>query len=353
VSGGDLWLAVDGGQSATVAIVATVDGTIRGVGRGGPIRHHTEMGADDDARRAIIDAVGGAIAEIDGGAVVGACLALTGSDGVAEATVRDLLPGAHIRVLDSDALAALATVTLGGGIGLIAGTGTVAVAQGRRGGPIRRGGWGWLLGDEGGGFWIGLEALRAAARDLDGTGPQTRLTETLPARLGQTDMAGVTELLTGQRLERAQVASLTVDVVALADGGDPVAVAIIDEAARRLSTLVLATINAAPFLDPDERLVAGCGGVLRAERIVSRLAQGVAEGAPGFRLVAPDVPPVIGAWCLALRDRGLDVPEAVRARMAEQGAALELGRKDLRLDAHGGATPSASTEAARTGSVHG
>lgn len=327
----DLWLAVDGGQTATIAIVAAADGTIRGVGRGGPIRHHTEIRADDDARDAINAAVGEAIADIgDGETIVCCCLALTGSDAIAEATVQALIPGIHTLLLESDALAALATGTLGsGGIGLIAGTGTVAVAQGRRGGPIRRGGWGWLLGDEGGGFWIGLEALRAAARHFDGTGPRTTLADELPAKLRQIDMHGVAELLTGQRLERARVAALTEDVSSIADGGDAVAVSILDEASSRLSSLVLKTIEAAPFLDPDERVVVGSGGVLQARRIATSVAQRLARGAPEYRFVVPNVPPVIGAWYLGLREHGILVPDATRRRIVEQGVARELGRKVL------------------------
>jgi N-acetylglucosamine kinase-like BadF-type ATPase len=327
----DLWLAVDGGQSATIALVAAADGTIRGVGRGGPIRHHTEVRADDDARHAIGAAVGEAIAGVrDGDTIVCGCLALTGSDTVAEATVRKLLPGVHTLVLESDALAALATGTLGaGGIGLIAGTGAVAVAQGRRGGPIRRGGWGWLLGDEGSGFWIGLEGLRAAARHVDGTGPQTTLTANLPARLRQIDIHAVAGLLTGQGLERAQVAALTEDVIAIADDGDAVAITILDEAAHRLSSLVLATIQAARFLEPDERVVVGSGGVLRARRVVTSLTQILAEGAAEYRFMVPDIPPVIGAFYLGLRDHGLPIPEGTRTRIVEQGAAWQLGRKVL------------------------
>jgi N-acetylglucosamine kinase-like BadF-type ATPase len=233
-------------------------------------------------------------------------------------------------VLESDALAALATVTLGGGgIGLIAGTGTVAVAQGRRGGPIRRGGWGWLLGDEGGGFWIGLEALRAAARHVDGTGPTTSLTTTLPGRLRQVDMHGVAELLTGQGLERAQVAALTEDVAAIADNGDGVAGSILDEAARRLSSLLVATIGAAPFLETDERIVVGSGGVLRIPRVVAGLGQHLAMDVSDYRLVVPDLPPVIGAYYLGLRDHGIPIPEATRIRIVEQGIALQVDRKVL------------------------
>jgi glucosamine kinase len=325
----DLWLAVDGGQSATIAMLATGDGIIRGVGRGGPIRHHTEPGAEADARQALGAAVGAALGGVGSGdTIVCASLSLTGSVAFVEAAVRELVPGAHVVVLASDALAALAAGTLGaGGIGLIAGTGTVAVAQGRRGGPIVRGGWGWLLGDEGGGFWIGLEGLRAAARALDGTGPGTRLSEVLPARLGHPAMRGVRERMTRPDLDRAEVAALAEEVDSTAKDGDAVAVSILDEAARRLAALVLATIEGAAFLEQDERVVVGSGGVLRSGRVVAGLRQRLEEQAPGFRFVVPGVAPVIGAYYLALLEHGIPISEATRERIVADGATHELGRK--------------------------
>ena len=325
----ELFLAVDGGQSATISVLASGDGAIRGVGRGGPIRHHTEPDAEGYARQAIRAAVGKATGVVgEGDTIVRCCLALTGSVAFVEAAVRELVPGAHVVVLESDALAALATGTMGGGgIGLIAGTGTVAVAQGRRGGPVTRGGWGWLLGDEGGGFWIGLEGLRAAARHQDGTGPATRLTEVLPARLGETDVHGVRERLARPDLERAHVAALAEDVDAIAEDGDAVAMSILDDAARRLSALVLATVDGAEFLEPDERVVVGSGGVLSSSRVGTRLSRILAEHAPEFRLVVPGMAPVVGAYFLALREHGIAITDGVRARIVEDGAVHELGRK--------------------------
>jgi glucosamine kinase len=53
------------------------------------------------------------------------------------------------------------------GILLIAGTGSNAIGRAPDGTLHRAGGWGPILGDQGGGYWIGLEALRATLRALD------------------------------------------------------------------------------------------------------------------------------------------------------------------------------------------
>jgi N-acetylglucosamine kinase-like BadF-type ATPase len=260
----------------------------------------------------------------DRGTVVMCCLAMTGSRSIADRVIRDLVMARRYVVLESDTFAALASGTAGGGgIGLIAGTGTVALAQGRCGDHVLVGGWGWLLGDEGGGFWIAMEALRAAARDVDGTGRHTVITSELPKNLGQSDMRGVYNLVTGQRLDRTRIAALTPSVVTLAEAGDNVAASILGRAASHLTELVVATIAAAPFLEADERVVVPCGGVLNADGwVLTQLARQLADLAPGFTLVVPGVPPVIGAYYLALKESGVNIDDELQDRVTDQVRSL-------------------------------
>src|SRR4029077_20994861 len=70
------------------------------------------------------------------------------------------------------------------GYAVIAGTGAgaIRVEDGRQ--VAVADALGWLLGDEGSGFWIGQRVVRAALADLDGRGPSTALTQLLLARLG-------------------------------------------------------------------------------------------------------------------------------------------------------------------------
>lgn len=321
----DLFLAVDGGQSGTVAVVATAAGTIVGVGRGGPIRHHEESDSEGFVRDGVLAAVTEAMnGAPDRSRVVMCCLAMTGSRSITARVIREVVTAEQYVVLESDTYAALASGTAGGGgVGLIAGTGTVALAQGRRGDHVLIGGWGWLLGDEGGGFWIAMEALRAAVRDVDGTGPHTVLTDELQKILDQPDMRGVYNLVTGKRLDRTGIAAMTTSVVAIAEAGDMVAAGILDRAANHLSELVVATVAAAPFLDIDEHVVVACGGVLAADGwVLRRLAGQLVERVPGFTLVVPQVPPVIGAYYLALKEAGIKIDDEMLNRVTDQVRSL-------------------------------
>ncbi|MEH0466183.1 BadF/BadG/BcrA/BcrD ATPase family protein [Streptomyces acidiscabies] len=70
------------------------------------------------------------------------------------------------------------------GLALIAGTGSVAARVQDRVLVATSGGDGWLLGDDGSGFWIGRRAVRAALRAADGRGRPTSLVAAVGRALG-------------------------------------------------------------------------------------------------------------------------------------------------------------------------
>ena len=78
--------------------------------------------------------------------------------------------------VNSDAIIALAgAFSNQPGIILIAGTGAICFGKNSQGDIIRSGGWGYLLGDEGGGYYIGKRAIIASLKDFDGRGEKTSL----------------------------------------------------------------------------------------------------------------------------------------------------------------------------------
>lgn len=76
-----------------------------------------------------------------------------------ESVLRRLLPDSRLCVVHDSRLV-LAAAGVDYGVALIAGTGSVAYGRGRGGREIRRGGWGWMIGDEGSGVWVTREAVR-------------------------------------------------------------------------------------------------------------------------------------------------------------------------------------------------
>ena len=190
-------------------------------------------------------------------------------------------------VVGDDTDAALAGAFAGRpGIVVIAGTGSGAAGRDAAGRTVRVGGHGFLLGDEGGGYWIGREAVRAALRAADGTGPATALVAAVERAFGS--LAGAEQDVHRHPTDRGLLARLVPDVAAL-DAADGEAARILAEAAAYLAELASAVRARLGDLP-----VAGVGGIFACApvREAFRAATGAAD---------PVEPPELGA--LRLLDR--------------------------------------------------
>ena len=98
----------------------------------------------------------------------------------------------------------------------------------------RAGGWGYLLGDEGGGFWIGRAALSAVVRQFDGRGPVTTLTELVLAEMRLATPSELIHAIYDRGLQRSLVAGLARVVQQAMHAGDAVAAHILARAAEEL-----------------------------------------------------------------------------------------------------------------------
>jgi N-acetylglucosamine kinase-like BadF-type ATPase len=192
--------------------------------------------------------------------------------------------GARVAVGD-DTDAALAGAFAGGpGVVVIAGTGSGAAGRDGTGRAVRVGGHGFLLGDEGGGYWIGREAVRAALRGDDRTGPPTALGAMVRRAFGEVERE-----VHQRPADRQLLARLVPGVAIAARGGDPEATRILTEAAAHLVELAVAVQKRLGPLP-----IAGVGGIFRCAAV--RDAFTAATGA-----VPPAEPPELGA--LRLLDR--------------------------------------------------
>ena len=185
-----LLLAVDGGQTSTLALVATRSGEIIGVGQAGPANHIHEPGGYERQRLALETAVQTALNAVGQplSAVSHACVGLSGARDVSVTIARSLMPHVEVQV-EKDMVTALAGASdARPGIIVIGGTGSVAYGQNAAGETALAGGWGYLMGDEGSGYDIGLQALRAACQAQDGRGPATTLQQLILAHFDMPDL---------------------------------------------------------------------------------------------------------------------------------------------------------------------
>jgi N-acetylglucosamine kinase-like BadF-type ATPase len=155
------------------------------------------------------------------------------------------LPAGQPFVLDHDAAAAQCGAFSGGaGLVLSAGTGAICFGVDETGERFFADGWGPILGDEGGGYWIGQQALRAVCRAADGRGPRTRLTAAVFHALDVNDCDGLVRLVNAPGFERDRIAALAQCVFDTAEMGGQVSLEIRERAVSHLGACVAAATRA-------------------------------------------------------------------------------------------------------------
>lgn len=180
------------------------------------------------------------------------------------------------------------------GILVLAGTGSVAYGINAAGEKARVGGWGYLMGDEGSGYWLGIQALRLVMHAYDGRENPTALRESVLAALNLKDESYMTRWLhqddTARNRDIARLAPLVMEVAA---AGDAIANRIVDSGAQELLRLCQTVIRRLNMTDPP---IAFVGGLLENPTLLSmRLCDLLGLSA----IPTPKYPPMIGAALLA------------------------------------------------------
>lgn len=222
------WALYDGSQIVASGKCAAMDGHIY----------------RPESRARVTEVLAEISAAVNGAEVNGVFAGITGASAEDSATdplgqiFHSFFPNAKVRVVHDIELAYYANFEVGEGILLYAGTGSIAMYIDDEAGPVRAGGWGYLLGDEGGAFWIGREAIRWVLAGLD-TGEEVEtdsLSDVILKQMGVTDWNGIKEFVYSN--ERSEIAKLAASVGRLADENDADAQGIIYEASQHLIALV-------------------------------------------------------------------------------------------------------------------
>lgn len=306
-------LGLDGSSTKTVALVANEKGRVLGRGEAGPAQYHTIglRAAAESIRAAVRAAIEDA--GLLGQALSAASFALAGVDRTTDrqvmaGVIASLGLGCPIK-LDLHASAALAGATGGlPGAVVVAGTGSIAYGEDQKGNTYRAGGYGPVLGDEGGGYDIGRRAMLAALRAEDGRGPATILGEKLKKRFMLTSVSELINLVYGDPppLGRPEIAGLTPMVIEAAHEGDTMAREILRVAGRELGLLAAAVLTKLEWAKDQPVPVAGSGSAFEAGNLLALPMQQVIRSAcPQAEIVQPRHTASYGAVLLALRHMGI------------------------------------------------
>lgn len=323
-----MFLAVDAGGSSTRAVVVDPAGECRGLGIAGS--GNPRSSGPDSVVLALAEAVRQATgsAGVPPASIAGAVVAMAGSRSLGpaggDAVIVQGLSAAGVRApidVESDILAMFHTGSWAlNGYALVAGTGAAAIRV--RDGRVDAvsDGMGWLLGDDGSGFWIGHRVVRSVVAALDGRGPATGMTALVLSDLGLagTDAEGRSPLaqLVDFVYDTRPVGLARFAPVAFAVGADEVAAAIVDAASAALAH-TLDTIVDDAVAGP---LVLG-GSILLHQTVVASAVEASFHRRRGGEVVRV-ADGVAGGAALALRHGGVHVDAVVFARIGESLARL-------------------------------
>lgn len=182
------------------------------------------------------------------------------------------------------------------GVGLVAGTGSVAVGRSPEGRPVQVGGWGAVLGDEGGAAGLVREAARAVWAAHDRGEEPDALAHGLVAAFGVAEVPALGAALEAATDVSAEWGRHCPVVFTAAAAGSPLARAVIADGGRALAALVVRL--AARGVAVDDVVVAG-GTVLAQPALYEAFTAALAKSLPAARAHRLRVPPVRGALALA------------------------------------------------------
>jgi glucosamine kinase len=296
-------LGVDGGATKTLAAVLDLERGALHLGHGGP-SNQDAVGADA-AAHALLGAADAALqsAGVEVERLDAAVLAIAGTD--TDAIIRQV-HGARGEswIVVNDVVGAWATATgAAPGVAVISGTGSNVFGVNADGRSWRAGGWGHLLGDEGSGYWLGVESIKAALADRDASGPPTALSDAAPRFFGVPSMEALAAHVYSKPLTKGEIAAFAVETAKVAGGGDEVANQLYRRGGAWLGRQVAAVVREAGLSGPFP--VGLIGSVHKAGTIfVEPLASAIHEVAPEADVRSVEMPPVAGSLLLAARAAG-------------------------------------------------
>lgn len=349
-------LGIDGGGSKVTCLLADEAGQLRGYGRAGPVDiNYIERPLAVEALRRATQAA------LEAGGLLGTPIEVLCISAPMDATAideaLDALPVRRILEAakwETARWAAHYWVTQHLGVIVDAGVGSTARGWTQEGQHAGAGGWGALLGDEGSGYWIGMQAMRAVLRAHDGRSEETLLTQLIFDHFGFRNVldmvfrashgmiaaqdaahlvgigseSGVEVARAGtivrktrpgdSFLPRHEIASLCPLVVRAAQQGDHAARHILASAGQTLGELAVAVIRRL-YMALESFAVVPFGGVFKAgDLILSPFRETIVAVASQAQIVLPRFEPVIGAVLLALDNIGVTIDWPVLESL-EQG----------------------------------
>ena len=312
----NLFLGIDGGGSKTLALIADESGNV--IGRGSAESSNYHSIGKEKAFESLNNAIRFAFedAKLSRQIFQAACLGLAGvhrpqDRAVIESWAKENLANTPVKIVNDAELVLAAGTADGWGVAMICGTGSIVYGRNKNGETTRAGGWGYLLGDEGSGYRIGLAALQAIARAHDGRDEKTILNQLVLNRLSLSSPVDLIKYIYRERVPTTEIAALASFVEEAVESGDAVATKILQEAAHELSLAAKSVVRQLRMTGAIP--CAQAGGVITRGKMIATMFRESAH-AMGLALhpIQPVIEPAQGAIRLAIDFRVPKISEFLK-----------------------------------------
>ena len=215
---------------------------------------------------------------------------------IIESTIKECGYNGNLSLKGDQEIALAGAISDVGAI-LIAGTGSICFGKDKNGNYFRCGGNGYLIDDDGSGYAIGIDILKAVTRAEDGRGEKTCLKSAVFKQLNIESQSELLTWLYAKTTEKKQIAELAPLLLPAIEQGDEIAKSIATKSAKDLVTLVTSAFKKAGLQEGEVALI---GSIFNHFTIIkTQVEEMLKEQLPSVKIVAPHHTPAQGAALLA------------------------------------------------------
>jgi len=282
-------IGIDGGGTKTLMKLADLDGNLLAYCEGGPANMNSinRSVLEDTLTRLVSDGLKQIMGKQSD--CRGLCLGMAGAGRPAEKQILKEILG-RLGFNETAMVTDDAHIALYGGVGsdegiiLISGTGSICYGRNSHGEACRAGGWGYIIGDDGSGYDLGLSALKHTVRGFDKREENSLLSTMIMERLKIDSVDKLVSLIYRSDEGRKIIAGLAPVVDEACRGGDYYAERILKNAVSELFKITEAVIKGLDLSNVPIQLAFGGSVLLNSKYIGNNLRDIIAGLYPEIRI---------------------------------------------------------------------
>lgn len=298
-------MGIDGGGTKTLLKIADIEGNLLAVCDGGP--SNVNSIGREYVSSALKEVINKGLSCINESIESCRCLCIgnAGADRAGEKKIiEDIIRETGYQgelIIANDAVTALYGGVGGGeGIILISGTGSICYGRNLKGEVCRTGGWGHIIGDEGSGYYIGINALNAIMKSYDGREGGTLLTKMVLEYLNLKSPESLIEYVYRSGAGKKQIAGIAKVVDEAYKAGDKKAEEILRGASFELYLCCSTIINKLGFKDRDVTICVSGSVITKNRYILGQFVSLIKKPYPKAKVSYPKNDAAWGAVQIAL-----------------------------------------------------